>query len=358
VTRPNGNGQTQDIERDIDRTRAAIDRTFDAIAGKLTPQQLALDCLGMFRESSTSAATRVVETAREHPLPAAIIGLGIGLLFAERSKAKQPPSYERGRSGLGEDWATDVVCTHPGHQEYERSLRDKAGEKVHHAAEAVKDRVSGVTGRAAEVKDQLRGEARHVTEEVRERAHHVEEQVRGRAHDLADEVRDRAQRVNERVHQGAERLREEAVAMQDRARHTVKEARLGFWQTMESNPLAVAAGALAVGVAAGLLLPATGKERELLGETNERVRERAREMGREVMERGRDVARTAVQTVKSEAERQGLTPQSIVEKALNVEHEVAGRVRDGAREAVREVAGAPSERTASGSPQGGGGSNI
>ena len=48
VTRENGGSRSHQIEADIDRTRAAMDRTVDAIAGKLTPQQLAFEALGVF----------------------------------------------------------------------------------------------------------------------------------------------------------------------------------------------------------------------------------------------------------------------------------------------------------------------
>src|SRR5438552_4053188 len=98
VSRPNGtsgNGHASGSDRpeqiaaDIDRTRSSMDRTVDAIMGKLTPSQLMLEAAGVLRTGSSSVLEKVVETAREHPLPATIIAAGIGMLLMERNKGEE-----------------------------------------------------------------------------------------------------------------------------------------------------------------------------------------------------------------------------------------------------------------------------
>ena len=87
-------GRTQEIESDIDRTRAAMDRTFDAIAGKLTPQQLMVEALSVFKAGGSTMAQKLVETAREHP-----VRLACGLeraLFVDRDEAVQLRLHVRG----------------------------------------------------------------------------------------------------------------------------------------------------------------------------------------------------------------------------------------------------------------------
>jgi len=104
VTRPNGGGsdRSHQIEADIDRTRAAMDRTVDAIAGKLTPQQLMFEAMGVFKDGSSALATKVVQTAKEHPIPATIIGIGLGLLFTEKSRSEKEAESIRNRNvGFG-----------------------------------------------------------------------------------------------------------------------------------------------------------------------------------------------------------------------------------------------------------------
>jgi gas vesicle protein len=71
-----------------------------------------------------------------------------------------------------------------------------------------------------------------------------------------------------------------------------------------ANPMGLAIGAAAVGFVAGLLVPSTRVEEEHLGEAATRVRETASEAGHEALERGKDVAQSAMETVKEEGSQQ------------------------------------------------------
>jgi hypothetical protein len=62
-----------------------------------------------------------------------------------------------------------------------------------------------------------------------------------------------------------------------------------------ANPVPMALGALAVGVAAGLLLPRTEVEDERIGPLADEVKERGADIGREAAERGREVAQEAIE---------------------------------------------------------------
>jgi gas vesicle protein len=73
----------------------------------------------------------------------------------------------------------------------------------------------------------------------------------------------------------------------------------------KENPLGFAVGAAAVGFVAGLLVPSTRVEDERLGEVADRVRETASEAGQAAVERGKDVARSAMETAREEGAEQG-----------------------------------------------------
>jgi gas vesicle protein len=75
--------------------------------------------------------------------------------------------------------------------------------------------------------------------------------------------------------------------------------------TAERNPLGLVVGGVAVGFVAGLLLPATRVEEEHIGEMGARLKETVRETGQEALERGKDVAESAMETVKEESGEQG-----------------------------------------------------
>lgn len=104
----------------------------------------------------------------------------------------------------------------------------------------------------------------------------------------------------------AERTREAAA---DAARRTA--------ETIESNPLGIVVGGLAVGVLAGALLPRSAKEKELLAPVGKRLG---------------DTARAAISTARE----QGMA-----------ELESRGFTRDGAREQVKNVLGGLGKAVAS-----------
>ena len=90
------------IRSDIDRTRANMDETFAALDAKLTPSQLLLEGWNLFRGGSTAGAGKLWRVAKEHPMPAAVIGLGLGWLLVESSRNEEKSQQGfRGDYGYG-----------------------------------------------------------------------------------------------------------------------------------------------------------------------------------------------------------------------------------------------------------------
>lgn len=108
---------------------------------------------------------------------------------------------------------------------------------------------------------------------------------------------------------------------------------------VDERPLAVGAASLAIGLLAGLVLPATRREDELLGDARDELLESARDAGREALDRGREVAATAVERVKESVREQELTPEQLAEKARHVAHDAAATLRDAERQVVDSLGG-------------------
>jgi hypothetical protein len=282
VTRGDGGGRTHEIEREIDRTRAAMDRTVDAIAGKLTPPQLAFEALGVFREGGSALAAKVVQTAREHPVPATIIGIGLGLLLAESAK---------GDSGRGHDRQVGFGAA-PGRNEGGVHLSAGSEGMASGALHRVEDAAGALAGKAAGVKDTVAAGAMHA--------------------------------------------KEQAAQVPAAARQQWHDAKLGFWQAMDQRPFAIGAAALAAGVAAGLSVASTRREQELMGETRDRLLDQARGLTRDAVDKARRVARAAGEVARSEAERQGLSAAAIAEKVRNVGREAEQALKSEAERAASE----------------------
>ena len=73
----------------------------------------------------------------------------------------------------------------------------------------------------------------------------------------------------------------------------------------QENPLGLALGAAAVGFLAGMLIPSSRVEDEKLGPVADKVKEQAKETGQEALERGKQVAQSAADTVSEESQKHG-----------------------------------------------------
>lgn len=313
-----GGGRDSDrIRSEINRTRSNMDETFAALDAKLTPSQIGLEVWNLFKGGSSAGASKLWRIAKEHPMPAAVIGLGLGWLLVESSREEEDRvSYRRGYRGEYSDYGygrpsyagaagtrSYAAYESPDYNDYDEY--DEEGGRL----SAAKDKVKDVAGSA---KDAVSGAAHRVGD--------VASSAKEHALDLGHRAKDRASDLKYRT-------KDKAVALKGQAGYKARQAKLGFWQKMEENPLMVGAATLALGVIAGLSLPSTRKENELMGETRDRLFEEVKETGQEVLEKGRHVAEAVVDTVKHEAQGQGLTPDSVVSN-------VADKVRTVAKEAA------------------------
>jgi hypothetical protein len=235
-----GRGRSsEEIQSEIDRTRADMDETFAALDAKLTPGQIGVEAWHMVKEGSRAGAGKLWRLAREHPMPAAVIGLGVGWLLVESA-----------RHGDG-----------------------RAEERI--------------------------GDA---TEWTREKASDLGQRAKGRA-----------------------------AALKGKARAKTRRAKLGFWQSLEENPLLVGTASLALGLIAGLSVPSTDKEDELWGGTRDRLLDEVKEAGQEVLDKGKHVAEAVADKAKLEAKNQGLTPEGVAERVKTVAREAANAAKEEAR---------------------------
>lgn len=325
---------SRQIRNEIESTRREMDRNLDALESKLTPSQLALEAWGLFRGGSTAGASRLWRIAKEHPGPAAVIGVGLAWLLTESAKGDDRAEYRyrpgyagaygysgrRGYSGYAgtagyTDYGTGSTGWAEDYDEGEgrvRSALHNAGDKVSDAAGTAKDAVAGAASTAKDA-------------------------VVGAASTAKDAVVGAKDRVAEAAGTARERASELSWQARERARYRARQARVGFWETMEERPLALGAAAIALGVVAGLMIPSTRKEDELMGETRDRLLERAKEVGGEALEKGKQVASVAVDTLKEEAERQDLTPEKLAEKVRTVAREATSTVKEEGKRQASEL---------------------
>lgn len=209
----------------------------------------------------------VIDTVKENPIPAALIGIGIGWLIAGARRGDETDRY-RGyasdRFGTGEYRSADYpyeANRFGASTEEDRSIRDRVSGAAHEAKERVGDMTESARERVGEL-----------YETVGEKASHVRDRVSNTASDVTYRVRETASRASD-----------------------------GFERTLNDNPFAVGAMALVLGVAVGLALPETEHENRWMGETRDRLVDQVSEKAKNVASRVQDVAGDALATVKTEA---------------------------------------------------------
>lgn len=309
---------SREIRSEIDRTRSDMDETFAALDAKLTPKEIGLELWNLFKGGSSTGANKLWQVAREHPMPAAVVGLGLGWLMVESSR-KTEAGYDgrdRGnyRSYGNSSYRQGYAGSYSGYDsDQDSGVLSAAKDKVQDVAGSAKDAFSSAGDKVSDLAGQAKDQVSGLSHQVADKASTLGHQVADRASTLGHQVSDRASDLRRQAKTG------------------VRRARVGFWQTMEENPLMVGAATLALGVIAGLLIPSTDREDELMGETRDHLLDQAKEAGQQVLDKSKHVAEAVADKVKEEARNQGLTPEGVVDKVKNVAKEATNTAKEEAQ---------------------------
>ncbi|HSJ33302.1 MAG TPA: DUF3618 domain-containing protein [Longimicrobiales bacterium] len=327
-----------EIRESIEATRARMGETIEQIGDRVNPERVKAELKARAREQIHEAkdnmkrkarnTMRDVEhgvsdtgrgiwaTIRENPVPAGMVGVGLAWLIANRRDAEDR-HYEYGTYSTG-----PAVPYRPGHHtgsqfselgqrpagaygaagEYSSPRQTEAGEYGATGGYGVGGVYGGSTGYEGRVDARSTGyagspqwrEEEGGSEGIREKAsevlHRAEERLSDAQERVGSALHGAQERVGEVVHGGRERVSgwgHEAKQRARRAEHRVEES-------MRENPVAAGAMALAIGVAAGLMIPETDREREVMGRTRDRVLDKAqtavRTRAEELHEKARDAA--------------------------------------------------------------------
>ena len=109
---------------------------------------------------------------------------------------------------------------------------------------------------------------------------------------------------------------------------------------MKDNPLAVAAGIAAIGLAAGLLVPETERERRSLGPVRDDLAERAQTTASRIkdaaVEAGQEVKDAVQEEIKFRAPELKSTLSDAAQTVTQQVKESAGRVKEEAKQAAKQ----------------------
>ncbi len=288
----------QRVEQAVDRAK---DEVYDATIGRVE------DATGRAARTVTDWRDNVLETIKDNPIPAALVGIGLGwLLMESSSNAERRASQERRyRSGNGYTRGRyplpDARSRYGGAPAQHRYYDDDGWREERGMVERTVDRAQEGARRtveqAQETWDDVSGGVRERINQLRQDAGELEDEARGKLDTLIDEL----EQMVDDAEMNARRLR-------DRTQVKARQARNNLQATFEENPLALGAVALAIGAAVGLAAPRTEMEDELMGDYRDQLVERAEETAKrakgqagEVVSEVTGAAREAFEDVKQEA---------------------------------------------------------
>lgn len=284
----------ENIEREIEETRARMSQNIDELGDRLSPGNLkqeakdairnvASDAVSNVGEQARRTGSRLVDVIRENPLPVIAVGAGVTWLLKQRSSG-----------GVSGDRMARYAYTGPdrrqgGSWQHGTGVKAKVGDAVSGVKDSVSEAASGIKGRAGELADEaqdrmgeLGGQARRQTQRVKTNLEHV-------AHD---------------------------------------------------NPLLVGIGATIVGLALGLLLPGTERENELMGPARDQLMDRAEKTAERVKDAAAEAGREVKETVKAEIADRAPEVKEVVQQAGET---VKEQVKESARKVKREAMDAAKE---------------
>jgi len=260
-------------------------------------------------------SSSLTETIKQNPVPAAMIGIGLGWLFMKGSDSGArhneyhyyPDSEGNYRLYTSDEWNGPY---------YEDRSRSKVGSAAHAVQERAGEMASSVTGTARSaahtvadtasnaagaVADTASSAAGAVADTARSAAHTVADTASHAAGAVADTARSAASTVAGTARSVQHTTREQANYLANQAQAQVRYAKTELQYLMETNPLALGVVAVAAGAIIGLMLPRTQTEDHLMGETRDRLMDQAKNTAKETMHKVQNVAGEAYQAAKDTA---------------------------------------------------------
>jgi hypothetical protein len=359
--------RTSEIRQEIEQTREEMSETIDAIQEKLTPRNIVASATDKVKAATTEkvramtgsaaetaedameytrdAAGGVMETVRDNPIPAALIGLGAAWLLMKRSDSGRSSWPDRNAARLGYRGGNGSKTRYNSESRYEpigeydpseydtrsgygagegysdrwSDARYRTGEESGGVLDRVREHpvpaalaTIGLSWLAFAGEDRNRGRTRSYGSgySYRETSAYgtgsstgarwteaddnESDSLTGKASDVASSASGSAERI-------ASRATEYAGDTADAMRRTGRRAQNGFERMLRDNPLLVGVGALVLGAAVGLAVPETERENEWMGEAREDVVNRAQEAARNAVSQVQNAVGGAVVNAASEA---------------------------------------------------------
>jgi ElaB/YqjD/DUF883 family membrane-anchored ribosome-binding protein len=365
-----------DLKSNAERTRAELAQTVDQLRSRVS------DTVTDFRDRASPDAMKaeigdyfrtradaLMDKARENPLQAAAIGIGVGYPLLKIARSIPAPIlmvgaglYLLGSSSgqkLSETVSKKVAAAAEGVSDSFGASVDVANRKVHDAQDfaasslaAARDTISSGVGSAtqqaaafgasfSQVKDSaadLVGSASDGATGLKQRA----VDALGATSDVMSAgIARTGSVVRDRAGDAAEFGTNASLKLRDQAVETSHKLSSGMSDVIQRNPLLFGGLGLTVGMLIASALPKSDIEKDIMGSASADVQKRANELASKQFDTVKNLASVAIADVADHASQDGLMPAD-----LNAATEDLGRrVRKVADSASEAAFGRPDDTT-------------
>jgi hypothetical protein len=256
--RSNMRKSPEQLEHEIDVTRAELEATLEALERRLSPNELVNQALTQVRRHGGEFAQNLGDSVKQNPLPTLLTSIGIAWLMAANGRPPASSSYQEGdlRRRINDTRATMRRGRHAlGH------AAQRAKDALHRGREVAEEGISSSRAALSNSADRLQSTAADASSALQS-------------------ARSGARGAARRAHQRARSLRYEAQHL------------------LADQPLLLGAIGLAAGALAGAALPPSEQEDQAFGALRDQALDRARSAGRRGLEQAREKAEQAVEAVE------------------------------------------------------------
>jgi ElaB/YqjD/DUF883 family membrane-anchored ribosome-binding protein len=323
------------IEQDLEHTRARMDSRLTELQGRLSPGQILDDLMGYFRGSEGGDFARnLVASVKSNPLPAALTGISLAWLMAANPRPQSEALPDAAHTGSN----TAKVRVFPTPTGSGQAGTDDLEQRFRKAEQDVA-RQPGDTEETYNMRlDDARGAVLGVKREPEDTAQSLSQRIQDALSAAKENVGQTANSIRSRASDAADQLATSAQSAGDQLTHGAKAA-----QTMGSNvlsmiadnPVLLGAIGLAVGALLGALVPQSEQEEAATGEMAGQARKTARNLSQEVMDRGGQVAQQVLDAGRDSARAHGLTADKSIGDV--VEELRSGDLAGAAKQVAQDV---------------------
>lgn len=303
----------EEVLRRIEATRERMGETIERIGDRVHPDRVQHELKARAREQVDELKHNVKrkakntmddvqhgvrekgrgvwDTIRENPLPAGMVGVGLAWLMANGTRHSDDATYRSNASPFDRPGGYDRHQPVPNRYRPLESASYAYDDDLAFDHDFDDDDQSAI-GDAA---DQIRAKSFDALDDARGKGQHAAYAAREKGGELADSAREQVRSARRGIRHAGSAARGWASD----AEHSARRAERRVEHAIEDNPFAAGAVAMALGLAAGLMIPESDREREMMGPTRARLKDQAETKAREVADRAHDAVReTASKSAK------------------------------------------------------------